>query len=470
MTLNQADTRLSAALDTMAKHRFSLVACARWEETQIQEWVEYHKSIGFDHIYLYSNDDDPLPLFRAIAPYAYGADPFITFRHWPHVGEQVEIYLHFLDTFKDETEWFSFLDIDEFFVLKRVATIAEFMREHETQVDCLYFNWLIYGNCGKLRRDDGPTLTSYVRRASRVDAHTKMLCRSAAIDAAAIRQNAGRAAFWHFLDHFDLPGVRCRDVLQGPMDGYSANFPASTEAFLQRPGYSEALINRAYIAHFQFKSEEDHLRRWRRGGFSNGEQWRALYESGAHTSLQAANNAVYDVYLAAYWHRYTAPALRFGLQPPFGSPPHPNVALHKPTLQSSVLEAPAGEAAGLIATGGGNNGVRNGVYGFHTQFQMQPWWVVDLLGLHRLNEIHIYNRRDRPELAARANELEVMLSADGNHWTTLFSRSDTDPFGLDGTPLVVKASPALPYRFVQVRLRGNGYLHLQEIEVYGHPL
>ena len=66
------------------------------------------------------------PLFRAVAPYAYGADPFITFQYWPAVGQQIEIYLHFLKTFKHETEWFSFLDIDEFFVLKGVDNIAAF--------------------------------------------------------------------------------------------------------------------------------------------------------------------------------------------------------------------------------------------------------------------------------------------------------------------------------------------------------
>jgi hypothetical protein len=96
--------RLSAVLDPpMAKHHFSLVACARWEEMQIQEWLEYHKSIGFDHVYLYSNDDDPTRLFRAVAPYTYGTEPFVTFRHWPCVGEQVPIHLHFLETFKHET-------------------------------------------------------------------------------------------------------------------------------------------------------------------------------------------------------------------------------------------------------------------------------------------------------------------------------------------------------------------------------
>src|ERR1700761_6521317 len=187
---------------SMPRHRFSLVACARWEEKHIQEWVEYHKSIGFEHVYLYSNDDDPEPLFSAIAPWAYGPDPFVTFRHWPEAGAQVDIYMDFLSTFRHQTEWFAFLDIDEFLVLKRSNNVAAFMRDYESSVDCLYFNWLPYGHNAKLRRDDQPTLLSHPRRARRIDTHTKMLCRSAAVDPDLIRRSQGRGAWWHFLDNF----------------------------------------------------------------------------------------------------------------------------------------------------------------------------------------------------------------------------------------------------------------------------
>ena len=453
-----------------SRYRFSLVACARWEETQIQEWVEYHKSIGFEHIYLYSNDDDPLPLFRAIAPYAYGPNPFITFRHWPAVGEQIEIYLHFLDTFKHETEWFSFLDIDEFFVLKRVNQIAAFMREYEASVDCLYFNWLIYGNSFKVRRENGPVLTSYLRHGRKLDAHTKMICRSAALDPAAIRQRVGLGAFWHFLDNYQLPNLRCQDLLHAPTDGYSADFPSSAEAFIRREGYDDAVMKRGYVAHFQFKSEEDFLRRWQRGGFSNGEQWRAVYQTGAHKAILAPNNEVYDSYLAEYWYRHTAPALRIGTQPPYGSPPNDNVALNKPSFQSSVYEPPGEEPSGSQVAGGGNNGLRLGTYGFHTQFQAQPWWLVDLLTPHRIAEIHIYNRNENAAIAARANEIDVMISVDGDNWTTLLSRRSGEPFGLDGAPLVVPGPLGLPYRFVLLRLRESNYLHLEEVEVYGRPV
>jgi len=34
----------------LPKHKFSLVACARWEEKDILEWIDYHRLIGVDHI------------------------------------------------------------------------------------------------------------------------------------------------------------------------------------------------------------------------------------------------------------------------------------------------------------------------------------------------------------------------------------------------------------------------------------
>jgi hypothetical protein len=453
-----------------ARYAFSLVACARWEEANIQEWVEYHKSIGFNHVYLYSNDDDPAALFRAVASYSYGPDPFITFLHWPRVGEQIEIYLHFLNTFKHETTWYSLLDIDEFFVLKGVDNIARFMRNREAHVDCLYFNWLNYGNSGKVRREDGPTLTSYLRRDIGPDSHTKMLCRSAAIDVAAVAHGVrtGLGAFYHFLDNYKLPGVRCRDVLGDSTEGYSASFPDSARSFATRPGFAEAVMQQAYIAHFQFRSEDDFIRRWRRGGHDQDEMWRAMYETGVHRATLAPRNRVYDTYLAEYWHRYTANAMRVGAAGPDPAPPEQNVALNKPSWQSSVY-LPEGDAepASSRCAGGGNNGVRTGTYGFHTDREIRPWWIVDLLRPHRIAAIHIYNRRDNPVVGAQANELDVLASTAGVTWYTLWSNPAQTSFGLDGTPLVVTPPSYFECRFVLLRLRGSGCLHMDEIEVYG---
>lgn len=451
------------------KYQYALVACARWEETTIQEWVEYHKSIGFSHIYLYSNDDDPAALFRAVAPYVYGTDPFVTFLHWPRHGQQIEIYLHFLKTLKHETIWFGFLDIDEFFVLKGVDNIGRFMRDYETRTDCLYFNWVIYGNSDKIRREDAPTLTSYLRRSAEPDAHTKMLCRAACIDAAVVEQGHAehRGAFHHFMDNYQLPSMRFCDVLHGSTAGYGAHFPESAMPFVTRDGFAKGVLDRAYIAHFQFRSEEDFLRRWRRGGFGQDEMWRQAFDSGAHKAILAPRNQVYDPYLAAWWHRHTANAMRVGVSRADNTPSRPNIALHKPSWQSSVFRPAAEEPMPSRTAGGGNNGVRTGLYGFHTAEEIRPWWIVDLLETYKIEAIHIYNRRDGLNLVARASQLDVLASADGINWNTLWTNPADKPFGLDGAPLVVRPPPYMDCRFILLRLRGAGYLHLDEVEAYG---
>jgi hypothetical protein len=298
-----------------------------------------------------------------------------------------------------------------------------------------------------------------------------MICRSSAIDAGALRLISGRGSFWHFPDNFKLPGLRCPDVLHAPTDGCSADFPASAEPFLQRDGYHEAVINRAYVAHFQFRSEEDFLRRWRRGGFPNGEHWRALYEAGAHKAIRAANNAAYDTYLASYWHAYTAPALNFGLQPPFGSPPHHNVALNKPSFQSSVFEFGDPDIGESSVSGRGNNGLRNGSYGFHTTLEAQHGgWLISSRPI--VSPRPTFITAPIPLLAMRALRPGQMNSTSSSASMASTGRScfRAPRRGMDGAPLVVQGSQALPYRFVMLRLRGTNYLHLQEVEVYGRPI
>ncbi|HVY16843.1 MAG TPA: glycosyltransferase family 2 protein [Rhodopila sp.] len=456
----------------MPRYRYALVACARWEEMAIQEWAAYHYAIGFEHIYLYSNDDDPEALLRAVMPWVIGPNPLMTFRHWPAVGQQMQIYLHFLENFKSETEWFSFLDIDEFLVLKGVNNIDAFMRDYTQSVDSLYFHWLPYGNCGRRERATGSTLISYPRRAERLDPHTKHICRSAVLDHHAIRRGyeAGQGSFHHFLDNYHLPDVRCADVLLTPMDGYAKNFPEMAAPFVKRPGFSEAAIARAYVAHFQFRSETDFLRRWQRGGFPNGDTMRDLYDSGGYRTILKANNAVYDTYLAEFWWRCTAAVNRPSLQPASGAPPLDNVAVRKPTFQSSVYD-PQGhpEPAKSRTMDGANSGFRTGTYGFHTALEPQPWWCVDLLWLHRIREIHIYNRMDDPAVLHRAAHLQVWAGAgtDTSFWTLLLDRSSDEPFGADRLPLVVKVEQDRPFRFIRIGLADTNYLHLDEVEVYG---
>lgn len=455
------------------RHAHALVACARQEDARIQEWVEYHRSIGFDHVYLYCNDDEPCALLKAAGSYLLGPDPFITFRHWPAAGQRAEMFLHFLATFKDEADWFAFLDIDEFLVLKDGGDVAGFMLPFHASADCVYFNGFNYGSNGKVHRDDSPVLLSHLRRAAEPDPRTRMICRSSAVDASAVAAGHGQGGgdFWSALDGYGIAGLRCVNVLGQPMDGYSADFPQGAAAMLARPEAPGALLAKGYVAHYRFQSEDDFLRRHARGGLPDGERWKAAFEAGEHKAILERDNAVYDTYLAAYWHRYTNAAQDLMIRIPEENLPAPNIALNKPSWQSSIYEPGDSEPPGSRVSGGGNNGVRTGAYGFHTQLEDSPWWVVDLLGSYGVLAVRVFNRLDSPPIAARANELDVLVSMDASSWTVIHSRTEPEPFGgLHGEPLSVHPAEPAQARFVAVRLRQQGFLHLDEVEVYGLPL
>lgn len=463
---NLVDSNPSGRRPIMHKHKFSLVGCARWEEAHIVEWVEYHRSIGFDHIYIYSNDDSPETLCKVLLPYLMqGGEPYITYRHFPFLGRQIEMYRHFLETYKDETEWLIFLDIDEFLTLKGVNNIHAFISVYGRDWDCIYFNWLLFGNNGKMVRDDDSVLTGYTRRSSTVDPHTKTIIRSAAVNydvvAGRVLEHAS-GAFWHFWDGYQIPGLRLGNVLGESMAAYTKDWPKYAEQFNQREGFSQKVIACGYISHFIFKSEEDFLRRAARGSvasFGAQADWATMYRENAHQGLLQRLNEVEDTYLADYWRAQLQRLEPIEIVP---RPRWPNIALNKPAKQSSIYQG--------HGPSGGNNGEKNGRFGFHTELEARPWWKLDLASPHWVHEFRLYNRIDDPGCAARAGNLSVEVSGDGTRWTTIFTRASPTSFGgIDGHPLLVELTDPILARFLRVRLNNSEFLHLDEVEVYGVP-
>ncbi len=288
----------------MSAHKFSLVACARWEEKDILEWLDYHRSIGIDHVYLYSNDDSASTIRKAIEPHLSGSSPFVTYRHWhPSRGAQAAMYSHFLSSHRLETEWLCFLDIDEFLVIKGYNDLPRFMAPLEARFDAVYFNWVIYGASGRLTRQPSSVLTGLARRNRRMDCHTKNFIRAKFADPKKIwpKISTGARAFWHFWDDYHLAGLRVCDVLGVPLLHYTDQWPARANALVNRPGFQDHALATAYVAHFQFKSEADFMRRAARGGNASQQGWLKVFEEGRHRGLLAENDEVPDTYLREFW-------------------------------------------------------------------------------------------------------------------------------------------------------------------------
>jgi hypothetical protein len=131
----------------------------------------------------------------------------------------------------------------------------------------------------------------------------------------------------------------------------------------------------------------------------------------------------------------------------------------RPSPGGPVSVTTAEDAAGAV------DGVKDGKWGFHTQFEDRPWWQIDLQQSTSLDQIVLYNRCDGG-FAARAGRILIQLSSDGQDFHRFYQHDGTPFLGHpDGKPLRVPLDGAVA-RFVRLQLPGRDYFHLDEVEIY----
>ena len=286
----------------------SIVACARWEKNYIAEWVTYHRLLGFDHIYVYSNDDTPDDLFEVIRPLQILNPDFLSYTHWPEVGDQRGMYMHFLEHRRAETRWIMFLDIDEF-VNTNGRQVGDILGTLDSDVGALYLNWIMFGNNYHAVSPGGSTLANYVRRQASVHPYTKNIVRSDAIDFDILKRSS-HSGFWHGWEHMGpkealLPSLRRTvNVLGDDMSDYYTNFPNAASIYLGSK--ATEILSLPRIHHYSIRSEEDFLRREARsvaGTFAGQRHWGNIYRDGSYVEHLKYLNAVEDTTLLQFWQR-----------------------------------------------------------------------------------------------------------------------------------------------------------------------
>ena len=155
-------------------------------------------------------------------------------------------------------------------------------------------------------------------------------------------------------------------------------------------------------------------------------------------------------------------AIQFGrVAPNIGrGPAFDNIALGRPAWQSSVSPRARHRDLRLDAEGG-VDGDRDVEFGFHTAQEDGPWWAVDLGGVHALAGVRLFNRRMHP---GRLRGFEIEGSADFLHWESWFVHDEGAPEILRDDPIVLALHPPREARYLRVKLRRKGVLHLVEVE------
>jgi hypothetical protein len=132
---------------------------------------------------------------------------------------------------------------------------------------------------------------------------------------------------------------------------------------------------------------------------------------------------------------------------------------------------PNGEVMGAATfddAAGGVDGKKTGAYGFHTTYQNDPWWQVDLEDSYALGRVVVYNRNESQGLMERNLGMRILVSQDGQDWQMVFAHTGPAFGGAkDGRPLVVDLTGRqIAARFVRCQVPHAASFHLDEVEIY----
>lgn len=167
--------------------KISIVATFKNEEPYILEWIAYHKSIGIDHFFIANNNssDNTLSLLKKLE--VVGVLTCIDYptSSYKNNNPQVNVYNFLYDTYKDKSDWFLFIDGDEFVVLEEKFKSLKESLNHvliNEKVGCIVLYWALYGSSGRFNEVDGFTIEKYQFRESSPNIHYKSLIRKESLD------------------------------------------------------------------------------------------------------------------------------------------------------------------------------------------------------------------------------------------------------------------------------------------------
>ena len=219
-----------------------LLATARNEGTYLLEWVAYHRTIGVEAFFIYTNDNDDGSddLLEALA--AAGVINWTTNKTGPGASPQTKAYGHALQIMPElvDFRWVGITDIDEFVVVNRdrYASLPTFLTIRELEpTDAVVLNWMPFGSHGQTTREAQPVIQRFTSCNEPVNRHVKIFFRP--------------ARFMHAGAHNPYEDGRTQTV-----------FRSASGAVHPKSPYSPVPEDHhAWVAHYWSKSAEEYILR-----------------------------------------------------------------------------------------------------------------------------------------------------------------------------------------------------------------
>lgn len=265
------------------KYGISIAAIVKDEADYIEEWIQFHILMGIEHFYIYDNEssDGTTEILKE-----YEKLGLVTYIFWPGKYQQIPAYSNAIERFKNDSIYIAFIDVDEFLfsvagnrIIDEVNQILDqyknSKRQDEKIAAAIGVNWRVYGTSFYLKKSNDLVIKRFVlrRRAAR-DINIKSIHNPRAVTGMSMHN----AKF--------VPGYCC-----------------ISENGSEIPGahFRDGRCQRLRINHYMSKSEEEYIKRKRKGDAWNEKS--VKNEEDIKRALRAhrtSGNERYDPILVQY--------------------------------------------------------------------------------------------------------------------------------------------------------------------------
>ncbi len=172
VAMTAANTNSIVAQGVLQSPQAMICAIMKNEQKYVDEWLEYHKFLGFDRVQLYDNAQNASSYIASL-PEKYGS--FVNVLHFPGLGRQTEAYIDCMVRNRDLNMWAAFLDIDEFVVLRKHPNIKAFLHDVAPHGGSVVLNWSIMGSSNATTRSPGSVMARFTLTSEKPDRHIKTI-------------------------------------------------------------------------------------------------------------------------------------------------------------------------------------------------------------------------------------------------------------------------------------------------------
>lgn len=129
-------------INHVLKRKISISTLIKYEVDYIEEWIDYHLSVGIEHFYIYENNNEPNKVLQNILS-KFKTKAIVTHILWPYPYKFYNYYLkffwpndsysfnqlpqinHSIYKFGHLTKWFLMCDVDEYFYSLKYNNLVE---------------------------------------------------------------------------------------------------------------------------------------------------------------------------------------------------------------------------------------------------------------------------------------------------------------------------------------------------------